>query len=125
MEAIILADVLHTQLFHFASQRIAAPAQKFGRVLLQTVSLAQRHPDQYALDLGHRLIQQPARARVEFLLSPMRKLRHPIMICGLAGRYPAEIGRDVLGAYLPSGRGDSQASAGVDELADIARPIES
>ncbi len=38
-----LGNVLHAQFLHFASQRIAAPAQEFGRVLLQAVGLAQRH----------------------------------------------------------------------------------
>src|SRR5271168_1605444 len=43
----------------------------------------------------------------------------------LAGLHAAEIGWNVLGANLPSRRRDGEPPAGVDELAHVARPIES
>jgi len=43
----------------------------------------------------------------------------------MSGRHAAEIGRNVLGANLPPGRRHCEPPAGIDELADVARPIES
>src|SRR5450631_702824 len=55
------AHIFHAQLLHLARQRVAAPTQQLGCVLLHAISLAQRHADQDALDFGHGLIEQPLR----------------------------------------------------------------
>src|SRR5271167_148648 len=80
-----LTDVLHAQLLHFARQRIAAPAQQLGGILLEAIGLAQGHTNQYSLHFGQRLIQQSQRSRIQLLLRPMRELGHPVVIRGLAG----------------------------------------
>jgi len=112
-----LVGVSPYQLLHFASQRICGPQPKQlrPRPVFKAFGLAQRHSESiWRFDLGHRLI--PAAARVPASSScsaPMRKASaHPIMIRGLPGRHAAEIGRNVLGAYLAPRRGDRQATAG-------------
>src|ERR1700685_2875864 len=67
------AHIFHAELFHFARQRGAAPAQELGPMLLHAACLAQGDANQDALHLGRGIIKQPLRARVQFLLGPMRK----------------------------------------------------
>src|SRR6202050_1869280 len=66
-----LAHILHAQFLHLARQRIAAPTQKLGRILLEAVGLAHRGPDQNALDFGHGLVQETPCPRIELALGPV------------------------------------------------------
>src|SRR5579883_931731 len=88
------APVFHAELLHLAGQGIATPAEELGGVLLQAIGLAQRHADEDALHLRHRLVEQPMRAGFERLLGPVRQARHPVVRDAVLRTGPAEIGGD-------------------------------
>ena len=119
------SPVVHAELAHLAGQRVAAPAQELGGLLLHALGLAQRDPDQDPLHLGYRAIEQPTRTGVELALGPVGERRGPLgrRAVGI-GRRTAEIRRDVLDADLAAGRGHGEPAARVHQLADVAGPCE-
>ena len=84
----------------------------------------QRDPDQSPLQLRHRFFQQLGFACAQFGIRPSRKLGRPVVIDQFSLAATTEFGRDVADLHLAARRGQGQATAGVDQLTDIARPIE-
>src|SRR5258706_11759822 len=117
--------VVHAELAQFASQRVATPAKQSRSVLAAAACLAESDSEESTLEFRNGVVQQSCRTASQSRFRPLAQCAAPV-----AGRIrraatrSTEVRRYVGRRDLASRRRHRESSAGVNELAHIAGPIE-
>ena len=116
--------LLQLQLLDLARQRIAPPAEEPRRFLAMAIGARQRHLDQRLLELGQRRVEQRRLAGLQLSFGPACEHPGPVRRALSRRTRTTEVGRDVFGRDDRTRRRHGQAARGIDELADVAGPVE-
>src|SRR5262249_50600852 len=87
-----------------------------------TLRSLERGPDQHALELRLRFIEQRPLAVDGMTIGPPGECSCPVGVRGSASNRGCELGWQIFSAHLAARRKDGKSAAQVDELADVAWP---
>src|SRR5579863_6047417 len=80
LASVLIVDVVHPELFEFAGERVAAPAQELRGVLSVALGVPECDADQSLLECRQRVIQQRPRRRERLSIGPGGEGAGPVLV---------------------------------------------